>query len=258
MKPRNPKPPLRIEPTTLWEYPSQDYGTTPHGDTGFLGATPAWIIWNLLQRYTRAGDTVLDPMCGSGTTIDVAAELERVPLGFDLAPTRPDIRQSDARHLPLKSGTVDFVFIDPPYSTHVIYSDDRRCIGKLDAAPTDDPSAENPYYRAMGEVFSELDRVLKPRRYLALYVSDSFKKGRPFMPIGFELFSILRQRFDPVDIVAVVRHNRKLNRSHWHAEAIRGNFFLRGFNYLMIFKKTRVPTPPASRGGPAHLPGPKK
>jgi adenine-specific DNA-methyltransferase len=258
MKPRNPKPPLRIEPTTLWEYPSQDYGTTPHGDTGFLGATPAWVIWNLLQRYTRTGDTVLDPMCGSGTTIDVATELERIPLGFDLAPTRPDIRQSDARHLPLKNATVDFIFIDPPYSTHVTYSDDRRCIGKLDAAPTDDPSAENPYYRAMGEVFSELDRVLKPRRYLALYVSDSFKKGRPFMPIGFELFSILRQRFDPVDIVAVVRHNRKLNRSHWQTEAIRGNFFLRGFNYLMIFKKTLAPTPPASRGESGRPHGPKK
>lgn len=238
MKPPPHKPNLRVEPTTLWEYPSQDYGKSPHGDTGFLGATPAWVIWNLLQRYTREGDLVLDPMCGSGTTIDVATELHRTPAGFDLAPTRADIRHADARHLPLKSESVDFVFLDPPYSTHVKYSDDARCIGKLDASPTGGGPEENPYYRAMEQVFTEMHRVLRPRRYLAVYVSDSFKKGRLFMPIGFELFSLLRRRFDPVDIIAVVRHNRKLGHRHWQSEAVKGNFFLRGFNYLLIFKKS--------------------
>ncbi len=242
MRKFNTKPALHVEPTTLWEYPSQDYGTSPHGDTGFLGATPAWVIWNLLQRYTRENDKVLDPMCGSGTTIDVAEELHRIPIGCDLAPTRPDIQQADARYLPLKSGTVDFAFVDPPYSTHIHYSDDKRCIGKLDASPIDGPPADNPYYRAMDDVFKELNRVLKPRRYLAIYVSDSFKKGKPFMPIGFELFSILRRRFQPVDIIAVVRHNQKLTRNHWQTEAVRGNFFLRGFNYLLIFKKPESST----------------
>ncbi len=252
MKKFNTKPALHVEPTTLWEYPSQDYGTSPHGDTGFLGATPAWVIWNLLQRYSRENDKVLDPMCGSGTTIDVAAELHRTPIGFDLAPTRPDIQQADARHLPLKSGTVDFAFVDPPYSTHINYSDDKRCIGKLDASPVDCPPEDNPYYCAMDDVFKELDRVLKPRRYLAIYVSDSFKKGKPFMPIGFELFSILRRRFQPVDIIAVVRHNRKLIRNHWQTEAVKGNFFLRGFNYLLIFKKLESSAMRPSSSTPAR------
>src|SRR5579862_2712439 len=97
------KPELTLQTTTLWEYPSQDYGRTPHGDKDYVGATPAWVIWNLLQRYTREGDVILDPMCGSGTTIDVAVELNRKPLGFDLAPIRGDIAQADARHLPVKS-----------------------------------------------------------------------------------------------------------------------------------------------------------
>ena len=52
---------------------------------------------------------------------------------------------------------------------------------------------------------------MKNRRYMAVYVSDSFKKGRPFVPIGFELFSILQKFFDPIDIIAVVRHNRNSN-----------------------------------------------
>ena len=227
------KPPLKLMTTTLWEYPSQDYGREPHGDKDYVGATPAWVIWQLLTRYTREGDVVLDPMCGSGTTMDVAAELGRKGMGFDLAPSRPDIKQADARHLPLKSGTVDFAFIDPPYSTHVDYSDDKRCIGKLDAGEGDGKA----YYDAMGMVIAELHRVMKDRRYMALYVSDSFKKGKPFMPIGFELFGILRKHFKPIDIIAVVRHNRTLKRYHWLSAAVEGNFFLRGFNYLFVMKK---------------------
>ncbi len=246
------KPPLQLQTTTLWEYPSQDYGREPHGDKDYVGATPAWVIWQLLQRYTREGDLILDPMCGSGTTIDVAKELNRKPLGFDLAPSRPDITQADARKIPLPDNHADFLFIDPPYSTHVDYSDDPRCIGKLDASPelkTQDPrhkTPSNPYYAAMAQVIAETHRVLKNRRYMALYVSDSFKKGKPFMPIGFELFALMQRHFKPIDIIAVVRHNRTLNRNHWHTAAVEGNYFLRGFNYLFIMKKEDDKPSPAS------------
>ena len=231
------KPPLRIQTTTLWEYPSQDYGREPHGDKDYVGATPAWVIWNLLERYTREGDKILDPMCGSGTTLDVAAELGRRGVGFDLVPRRADIQPADARNLPLPGESIDFVFIDPPYSTHVDYSDNPKCIGKLDAGEASADGALNAYYRSMGDVFSQCYRVLKPRRYFALYVSDSFKKGKPFIPIGFDLFALLRRQFTAVDIIAVVRHNQKLKRGNWHTAAVQGNFFLRGFNYLIIMKK---------------------
>jgi len=63
--------------------------------------------------------------------------------------------------------------------------------------------------------------------------------GGVFMPIGFELFSILREFFVPVDIVCVARHNQKLSRGNWHKAAEEGNFFLRGFNYLFIMKKQK-------------------
>ena len=232
------RPPLRIETTTLWEYPSQQYGAGGQGDQNYAGATPSWVIWQLLQRYTREGDLVVDPMVGSGTTIDVAEDLNRKARGFDLSPQRDDITHADARELPLEQGVADFVFIDPPYSTHIEYSDDERCIGKLDAGGDDFGAA---YYGAMRRVIAEIDRVLKDRRFMALYVSDSFEKKAPleqrFMPIGFELFAMLRERFAPVDIIAVARGNRKLERGSWRKAAEEGNFFLRGFNYLFIMKK---------------------
>lgn len=245
------RPALRVFTTTLWEYPSQHYDSpnlpkrnaTMQGDKAYVGATPSWVIWQLLQRYTREGDVVVDPMCGSGTTIDVCADLKRTAIGFDLAPSRPDIKQADARSIPMSAGSADFVFIDPPYSTHVDYSDDPRCIGKLDAGGADHGKA---YYSAMQKVIVEIHRVLKDRRYMALYVSDSWRKrekGDPgigtgvFMPIGFELFAMLRDRFTPVDIITVVRHNQKLANPAWHKAAAEGNYFHRGFNYLFIMKK---------------------
>lgn len=224
------KPKLSVQVTTLWEYPSQHYGEGMQGDKNYIGATPSYIIWNLLQRYTKEGDTVLDPMCGSGTTIDVCKDTNRKALGFDLVPSRADIKQSDARHLPLKSGTVDFVFVDPPYSTHVDYSDHKNCIGKLEARTGE-------YYEAMEKVIAELSRVLKPGGYLGLYVSDSFQKGKPFQPIGFRLFEMLSKTMEPVDIVSVVRHNKTLNMGNYRKAADEGNYFLRGFNYLFIMKK---------------------
>lgn len=224
------RPELKIQSTTLWSYPSQHYGEGEQGSKHYTGATPSYIIWNLLQRYTREGDTIVDPMCGSGTTLDVCSDLKRNGIGFDIAPFREDIHQADARKLPLDSNSVDFVFIDPPYSTHVKYSGHPQCIGELN-------SLEPEYYKAMEKVIAEIFRVMKNRRYMALYVSDSFKKGKPFSPIGFELFSRLAKHFKPIDVICVTRNNKTMKRNHWHTAAIEGNFFLRGFNYLFIFKK---------------------
>ena len=225
-----PKPKLRLQTTTLWEYPSQNYGKFKQGDTNYAGATPSYIIWNLLNRYTKPKDLVIDPMCGSGTTIDVARDLNRRALGYDLQPTRKDIFRADARKLPLENQKADFVFVDPPYSNHIKYSGKSECLGELSAQ-------SEKYYKAMRDVIREIDRILRPDRYMALYISDSYEKGKPFMPIGFEVFSILKKYFIPVDIISVVRHNAKLKRNNWHKAAIEHNYFLRGFNYLFIMYK---------------------
>ena len=225
------KPPLRIQPTTLWDYPSQHYGEETQGDPNYRGATPSYIIWNLLRRYTLPKDLVVDPCAGSGTTLDVARDLGRRALGYDVHPTRKDIYRVDARKLPSElAGTADFVFIDPPYSTHLDYGPDPRDLGKLDAATGE-------YYQAMEAVIGEIHRVLKPDRYMALYVSDSYVKGKGFYPLGFELFDRLRKRFEPADIISVIRHNKTLEMGNYRKAAEEGNFYLRGFNYLFVMYK---------------------
>jgi adenine-specific DNA-methyltransferase len=247
MKPRPTKPNVTLQPTTLWDYPSQHYGSEMQGDQNYKGATPSYIVWNLIQRYTKKRDLVIDPMAGSGTTLDVARDLGRKALGYDLGSTRKDIFRADARKLPLEDGKAGFVFIDPPYSTHIEYSDDPRCIGKLSAAGDE-------YYQAMDQVLSEIHRILKPGKYMGLYVSDSYVKGKGFYPLGFELFALMRKRFTPIDIVAVTRHNKTLDMGNYRAAAEEGNFFLRGFNYLFIMQKPEEAGESKPKRAPAQKP----
>ena len=186
-----------------------------------------------MYRYSSEGDLVVDPFCGSGTTLDVCRDLNRRAAGFDLSPARPQIERADARKLPLRPASVDLVFMDPPYGTHIDYGDDPRCIGKL-------PAHEEAYYAAMDAAFAEAARVLKPGRVLAVYVCDSHVnkgQGKGFWPIGHELFGLLiGGGFEPVDWVAVVRRNKTLEQGNYRKAADEGGFFLRGFNHLLLVR----------------------
>lgn len=221
------RPPLFS--TTLWDYPKQSYGDTPKGDNKYPGVTPSFIIYNLIHRYTKPGDVVLDPMAGSGTTIDVCREEKRKVIAFDIVPTRKDIFQADARHLPLKDESINMVFIDSPYGDNIRYNDHPDNIGHI-------PASDERFYKELDKVAKECYRVLKPGGYIAWLIGDQWAKG-VFIPVGFRVYEILDSYFKPVDIVVVVRRNQASNTPFWHSKALQHNFYLRGFKYLLIFKK---------------------
>jgi DNA modification methylase len=218
-----------LETTTLWDFPTQNYGDRPHGDNKFNGVTPAFIIWNLLQRYTKKGDLVVDPMCGSGTTIDVCKEEGRRVNGYDIAPRRRDIIKNDARKIPLEDNSVDFVFVDSPYSDNIKYSNDPKCIGRISCE-------KDEFFSVLDMVAKEIHRILKPTKALAWLIGDQCKK-KTFVPVGFRLYEILTKHLTPVDLVCISRHNQTSNTPIWHERARRFNFYLRGFKYLLIMKK---------------------
>ncbi len=220
---------IKIESTTLWDFPRQNYGDKTHGDNKYNGVTPALIIWNLLQRYTSEGDLVIDPMCGSGTTIDVCKEENRKVIGFDIVPYRNDIIQSDARNLPLENEIADFIFIDSPYSDNIKYNNHPDNIGNI--------SCENEiFFEELNKVAKEIYRILKPYKYMAWLIGDQAKKKK-FIPTGFKLYSILERYLKPVDIICITRHNQTSNTQIWHERARKYNFYLRGFKYLIIMQK---------------------
>jgi len=222
---------LLIESTTLWDYPTQNYGTKSHGNNKYNGVTPAFVIWNLLQRYTKEGDLVVDPMSGSGTTYDVAKELNRKVRCFDLNIVREEVEKADARELPLNNEIADFVFIDSPYSDNINYSDNPNCIGKISCEKVD-------FYNELEKVSLEIKRILKNNKCFGWLIGDQWIRKK-FTPTGFLLYERLLKHFETVDIITITRHNQTSNTGIWHYRARKYNFFLRGFKYLFIMKKVQ-------------------
>lgn len=219
-----------VEATTFWDFPKQSYGLTPKGDNKYAGVTPALIIYNMIWRYTEPGDLVVDPMCGSGTTIDVCKEEKRAVIGYDISSTRPDIIQSDARKLPLGDNSVDMIFIDSPYGDNIKYNDHPDNIGNIS-------SESEEFYDELEKVMTECKRILKNGKVLGWLIGDQWVKNK-FTPVGLLIYERLCKHFEPVDIICVSRRGQHSNTSVWYNRARRFNFYLRGFKYLIIVRKT--------------------
>jgi DNA modification methylase len=225
-----------VESTTFWDFPKQSYGLTPKGNNKYAGVTPALIIYNMIWRYTEPGDLVVDPMCGSGTTVDVCREEKRRVIGYDISPAHPDVIRNDARAIPLEADSVDMVFIDSPYGDNVRYNDDPNNIGKIS-------SESDEFYDELEKVMKESHRILREGKVLGWLIGDQWVRGE-FTPVGFKIYDRLCKYFEPVDIICVNRRGQSSNTNVWHNRARRFNFYLRGFKYLIIARKPSAKKPP--------------
>lgn len=221
-----------IEATTFWDFPKQSYGLTKKGDNKYAGVTPALIIYNMVWRYTDPGDLVVDPMCGSGTTIDVCKEEKRTAIGYDIHPTREDIIKNDARNIPLADDSVDMVFIDSPYGDNIKYNEEPKNIGNIS-------SESEEFYDELEKVMKESHRILKEGKVLGWLIGDQWVK-KQFTPVGLKIYERLCRHFESVDIICVSRRSQSSNTGVWQNRARRFNFYLRGFKYLIIVRKNSL------------------
>jgi DNA modification methylase len=84
----------------------------------YAGRIPGQIIMNLLYYYTEQGVLVIDPMAGSGTTVDACLIMNRRCRAYDIASTtaRKDIKQWYlSKGLPYEVMNCDLIILDPPY-----------------------------------------------------------------------------------------------------------------------------------------------
>lgn len=72
----------------------------------FISQVPSLLI----QRLTREGDTVLDPFCGSGTTLVEAKRLNRNSIGIDINPV--SVLVSRAKTLPISRARATVALTD--------------------------------------------------------------------------------------------------------------------------------------------------
>lgn len=123
-------------------------------------------VMNIIYRYSKQGDLVVDPMAGGGVTIDTCLAMGRKCRAYDINPEisgRRDIEQHDAREkLPQRAQNCDLIILDPPY-----YKKKEEEYGCEEFTEDRDKFIEN-----MRSVASSCFAALKKGGYLALIYSQ--------------------------------------------------------------------------------------
>ena len=156
---------------SLWE--CQKNRPEGYGSKNFHGNCSPTIIAALLKRFSSLDDELIfDPMVGSGTFIDVAKALgystDQI-LGRDIQPRRDDIEYGDAINTQLSDDSVDFVFAHFPYWKLIEYTIDNP----QDASRYD----FNGFLEWTENVFVEMNRILKHKKYFAVMIGNLRKNG---------------------------------------------------------------------------------
>ena len=235
---------FELEMNTVWSFPQR--GNWATHDAKYRGNWSPYIPRNLLLRYSKDGDKVLDQFAGGGTTLVEAKLLNRNIIGIDVNPVALErcyektdfeyentgkvyIRQGDARNMDfITDGSIDFVCTHPPYSNIIQYSED--CVNDLSHLGVKDFLIE------MQAVASESFRVLKKDSFCAILMGDTRKKGH-VVPMSFDVLKIFEDvGFKIKEIIIKEQHNCKAT-GFWKTSSVKHNFLLLAHEYLFIFKK---------------------
>jgi hypothetical protein len=151
-------------PYDIWNFS----GCHPLFGYEYEGRIPGQLVLQLLYFYTRQGDLVVDPMAGSGTTVDACLVMNRRCRASDINPEcpkrRPEVRTGDAISVieGLK-GRPNLVFLDPPYYRKKEKEYGDRSISSL---------SRGEYLEYFGKLAKASYRRLQPDGHVALLMSD--------------------------------------------------------------------------------------
>jgi predicted transcriptional regulator len=101
-----------IQPYDVWTFS----GCDERFGASYPGRIPGQLLLHVLYFFTKPGDLVIDPMAGSGTTIDACAYMGRRVYGYDAHPARDDILEHGlGKGWPDRTAQAKLIFWDPPY-----------------------------------------------------------------------------------------------------------------------------------------------
>lgn len=231
-----------MEPTTIWSFPERGSWATHSGK--YRGNWTPYVPRNLILRYSKPGDWLLDQFTGSGTTLVEAKLLNRNAVGVDINPqsvstsekniqfesnsvSKIFVREGDATNLDfLKDEKIDLICTHPPYADIIRYSESIK--GDISHLKTEE------FLEAMEKVAKEAFRVLKNGKICAVMIGDIRKNGN-VVPLGFRTMeTFLNAGFQSKEIIIKEQHNCK-STSYW--ENRNNKFLLLAHEYIFVFQK---------------------
>ncbi len=245
---------------SLWIVDERDSSGAHKGD--YHGNFIPQIPNQMMLRYTKVGDAVLDPFAGSGTTLIEARRLGRNALGIELQPhiaemgrgriaEEPDphgssikIINEDSRSSRAKIRALNYLkdlgkerfqcaILHPPYHDIIQFSDSPSDLSNAG-------SVDN-FLNMFDEIVANSVDLLEKGRYLALVIGDKYDGGE-WIPLSF--FTMQRVLAKGMTLKSIVVKNMAGNRAKrnvenlWRYRALNGGFYIFRHEYVFLFKKS--------------------
>ncbi|MGR5590347.1 TRM11 family SAM-dependent methyltransferase [Peptoniphilus grossensis] len=236
---------FELEMTTHWSFPQRgDWATH---DAKWRGNWSPYIPRNIILRYSKEKDLILDQFAGGGTTLVEAKLLNRDIIGIDVndvalnrckekidfqhegAYGKVFLRKGDARNLDfIADDSIDLICTHPPYANIIEYSENiEEDLSHLKI---------NEFLEEMKKVASESYRVLKKDKFCAVLMGDTRKNGH-MIPLSFYVMQVFENAgFNLKEMIIKEQHNCKAT-GFWRTNSIKYNFLLISHEHLFIFRK---------------------
>lgn len=240
---------------SLWEIKKRDRLGKHHGK--YWGNFVPQIPRQMMLRFTKAGEYVLDTFAGSGTTLLECRKLGRNGIGLELNPivaeesekiisaednpfnVKTDIIVANSVDADYKKilkeqniKKIQLVVMHPPYYDIIRFSENQDDLSN--AANVED------FLDRLQEIARRCHDVLERGRYACLVIGDKYNRGewiplgfwsmQRIMDIGFSLKSIICKNFDQTK-------GKRNQEELWRYRALMGGYYIFKHEYIFLFQK---------------------
>lgn len=216
------------------------------------------IPHQLMMRYSKQGDLVVDPFVGSGTTLIECRRLGRHGLGVEINPETVEharkavgtetnrygvttrVAVGDSKVFDFRAAVkdlgyeaVDLYLMHPPYHDIIRFSDDKNDLSNAVGIGN--------FLEMFGQVLDNTLPLLKKDRYVGIVIGDKYSQGE-WVPLGFYCMQEVMDRGLSLKSIVVKNFDetkgKRNQQALWRYRALLGGFYVFKHEYILIFRKT--------------------
>ncbi len=227
--------------SSLWRF--EDRGSWCTHSGSYRGNWSPHIPRNLILKYSKEDDVVVDLFVGGGTTLIETKLLNRYGIGVDINKNALLITEKNldfkcntiksqkllcesAISTSISTSSVDLICMHPPYADIIKYSDNIK--GDLSLLSVDE------FIKEWDLVAKECRRILKKGKKCCYMIGDCRKNGH-VIPLGFKSLEVfLNNGFILKEIIIKEQFNCK-STDYWMNKCEKMGFYLLAHEYIFVF-----------------------